>query len=516
LLIKNGGTTIQVCANNGKDSIESCDSVTVGKAIPTGYIAGYLGEYDGDTGVSYGVNGGTSLALYANGPWLTPPPYIKTNCTITTASRYITPKPNTPIAAPKPIGLSYACTITYDGDEYFNLHNTDIPVDELTKKFYLGPASSIAYDNKLYCVAPTPKTGAAYDFDNCKICLGQTGCTETEAMSCSDIEPTIEVPSFKLDPTPKLYWTSEGNCSEDTFTGDMKFKQNILPAEPTPDVIRYKNIVFQINQYNTFFKQKNTAFQSHLTIENHFPASIKPFSPDITIDDGNPYTIIGVTDGTTDSSDTQYSHLSGTGLILSTINNGSAYISKLGWNAANPSTTRINANDYYAYTKARKKYSTITNIDATQIKNRGCYIYNGAFNYTDQFIPPYPIVFISNNTITIEQDISPSSSIIFIAPKIVFNNDVTSAKGVFIGNEIRLVSETNTANPSDLDYLTTIVDKPLLITGNLVSLNTSIKYWQRKLIDNRKPSLFVKFDAKQYTDGMPCLGVSKYKWNQLQ
>ena len=67
-------------------------------------------------------------------------------------------------------------------------------------------------------------------------------------------------------------------------------------------------------------------------------------------------------------------------------------------------------------------------------------------------------------------------------------------------------------------YLTNIINKPLLVTGNLVALDEDkpIKYWLRKLNDNRQPSLFVKFDVEQYTDGMPCLGVSKYKWNQLQ
>lgn len=522
-LIPNNSSLIKVCANNGDDDIESCSSLSIVKAIPTGYIAGYLGEYDG-TNVTYGVNNtGLSLKLYADDNWTDLPSFIETSCSINAQSRYSPIKPNTPIYSPKPIGLSYACTITYNSDKYFNEHGGDIPEDELKKKFYLGPESTIGYDNKLYCVDPIPRAVDTYAFDNCDICLGQPGCTSTEAMSCKDINPPLIPPHGNLTPTPILEWTSAGNCRDNNFTGVLNFKQHTNPNAAAPDTVRYKNVVFQINQYNTFFKQKNTAFQSHETIENHIPASNNPFNLAAAEDDGESFMMIGEPDAATSNEQEQYEHLSGTGLILSTINNGSASLSKLGWknNTSYAPVTRINANDYYDYTKARKKYKTITNIRSADIANRGCYIHEGDFTYENTIANPYevaphPIVFISKGTVTIKSNLNPPKSIIFIAPKIVFNNDVTSAKGVFIGNEIKLVSETNNIDPSDPDYLTTIVDKPLLITGNLVALNTSIKYWQRKLEDNRKPSLFVKFDIKQYTDGMPCLGVSKYKWNQLQ
>ena len=519
-LIPNGSVTIKVCANNGDDDLESCATVSTVKAIPTGYIAGYLGEYDSDTGTSYGAGGNDpiKLKLYVGAPWATPPPHISTDCTVTTESRYVTPKPNDPInPPPKPIGTFYSCTITYDDDSYPG--GEDIPQSEFIKKFYLGPASTTSYDDKLYCINPTPKVDGS--FDNCSICLGQADCTSTEAMSCSDINPTTTPPYQRLTPTPILVWTSAGSCREDAFTGEMNFNQSFNSLTPTPDVIRYKNIVFQINQHNTFFKQKNTAFQSHAIVENHIPASNDPFSSSEAEDDGTSFMIIGEPDDTSDTDQLQYSHLSGTGLVLSTINNGSASISKLGWSASYTPTTRMNAQDYYNYTKARKNYLTVTDIVETEIKHRGCYIHDGAFDYTGQVVASHPIVFISSDTVTIKSNLNPASSIIFIAPKIVFNNNVTSVKGVFIANEISVVSEKEadgvTAIPESY-YLTNIINKPLLVTGNLVALdeNKPIKYWLRKLDDNRQPSLFVKFDVKQYTDGMPCLGVSKYKWNQLQ
>jgi len=519
-LIPDGSATIKVCANNGSDSLESCATVDIVKAIPTGYVAGYLGEYDSDTGTSYGTGGNDpiKLKLYVGAPWATPPPYISTDCTVTTESRYVTPKPNSPInPPPKPISTFYSCTITYDSDLY---PGGDIPQSEFIKKFFLGPASSTAYDNKLYCVNPTPQVDGSYL--NCSICLDQADCTSTEAMSCSDINPTTTPPYQRPTPTPILVWTSAGSCREDTFTGEMNFNQNFNSLTPTPDVIRYKNIVFQINQHNTFFKQKNTAFQSHSTINNHFPATNNPFSLAAAEDDGNAFMIIGEPDDTADTDQLQYSHLSGTGLILSDLVNGSASVSKLGWiNKSYSPVTHINANDYYDYTKARKKYSTIVGIQPIDITHRGCYIHEGNFTYSGEPVAPYPIVFITNGTVTIEQNLTPSSSIIFIAPKIIFNNEVNSVKGVFIANEISVVSEKEadgvTAIPESY-YLTNIINKPLLVTGNLVALDEDkpIKYWLRKLNDNRQPSLFVKFDVEQYTDGMPCLGVSKYKWNQLQ
>jgi|GEM_PF-3933912 len=87
--------------------------------------------------------------------------------------------------------------------------------------------------------------------------------------------------------------------------------------------------------------------------------------------------------------------------------------------------------------------------------------------------------------------------IFFYADEIVFNQQITSAKGIFFANRV-------TFNSSEEGFK---------IVGNLIS-NSEVSIQQRE-DDYRKPSFFLVFDAKQYLKLLPLISFSKYDWFQI-
>jgi hypothetical protein len=87
--------------------------------------------------------------------------------------------------------------------------------------------------------------------------------------------------------------------------------------------------------------------------------------------------------------------------------------------------------------------------------------------------------------------------IFFYADEIVFNQQITSAIGIFFANRV-------TFNSSREGFK---------ITGNLIS-NSEVNIKERR-DDYRKPSFFLVFDAKQYLSLLPLISFSKYDWFQI-
>lgn len=87
--------------------------------------------------------------------------------------------------------------------------------------------------------------------------------------------------------------------------------------------------------------------------------------------------------------------------------------------------------------------------------------------------------------------------IFFYADDIEFNEEITSAKGIFFANRV-------TFNSSREGFK---------IVGNLIS-NSEVSI-QKRTDDYRKPSFFLVFDAKQYLKLLPLISFSNYDWFQI-
>ena len=87
--------------------------------------------------------------------------------------------------------------------------------------------------------------------------------------------------------------------------------------------------------------------------------------------------------------------------------------------------------------------------------------------------------------------------IFFYADEIVFNQEITSATGIFFANRV-------TFNSSEEGFK---------IVGNLIS-NSEVSIQQRR-DDYKKPSFFLVFDAKQYLNLLPLISFSNYDWFQI-
>jgi len=156
-----------------------------------------------------------------------------------------------------------------------------------------------------------------------------------------------------------------------------------------------------------------------------------------------------------------------------------------------------------AYVKSRKEYKTIT--DMNSIIKDGVYLYQGDLAINSSSLT-YNVVLIVNGTVTIDTvDSNPGTfdtgkSVAILANTIQFNDVVTKANGIFVGDTI-LVGTT--------------VNQGLKIKGNLINLSTNFNN-QRRWSNASKPSIFIVFDMNKYMDLLPYLSTSAYDWKKLQ
>lgn len=168
--------------------------------------------------------------------------------------------------------------------------------------------------------------------------------------------------------------------------------------------------------------------------------------------------------------------------------------------------------------KSKKTYVEISNsasVDMTDIDDAvtkdGIYIWTGDLNFSS--VPTsfgtHNAVLLISGTVTISvANFNPTKSIAILANKIVFNDNVTEADGIFIGDSIQLLSDSSTGSST-----------PLKIVGNLISWADSTPPGRERnaVTDNNfKPSLFVVFKPKKYIDLLPYLSTATYDWKQLQ
>jgi hypothetical protein len=175
----------------------------------------------------------------------------------------------------------------------------------------------------------------------------------------------------------------------------------------------------------------------------------------------------------------------------------------------------LTPNSYLSYIKARKQHTVIIS-NLSEITEPGIYIYNGSLTgasaLTNSSFAASNVVLVATGNIEINEikfnsadciSASKSIAILSSAGQISFSNTTQCAAGIFIANTIE------TGTNSDLG---------LKIIGNLIHQGSSSivngRGWST--VQNRKPSLFIKFDPTQYINLLPYLSTAYYDWRQIQ
>lgn len=159
---------------------------------------------------------------------------------------------------------------------------------------------------------------------------------------------------------------------------------------------------------------------------------------------------------------------------------------------------------FLSYVKARKEYKVIT--DLGEISGSGIYVFNGDVSI-DSASSPFNgtgnIVLLSTGTVTVSRvapstTFTPGGTVALIAPTINFNDNLTEATGIFIGNTVS--TGTNAT-------------QGLKIIGNLIAQTTLSN--NREWPTTARPSLFIKFDQTKYINLLPYLSTASYQWREV-
>lgn len=233
------------------------------------------------------------------------------------------------------------------------------------------------------------------------------------------------------------------------------------------------------------------SYQSKAPTELDNSIPIDPITYD-TDDSGGPYFIVNKTGQTKEAGVASAPEIT---IAPATI------ISSNDWSIPGYSSMfSYNKTTFLEYVNSRKTNKIIT--DLAEITADGIYQITANPTITNSF--QHNVVLIVNGNVTINSSgifNTYGDSLTIIANSITFNNTVTTANGIFVADTII------TAN-----VLTT---NSLKIKGNLIAFS-SLENGNRDLADNRKPSLFIVFDPKQYFALLPYLSIAKYDWQQLQ
>ena len=256
-----------------------------------------------------------------------------------------------------------------------------------------------------------------------------------------------------------------------------------------------------------WIKLKNTSFVSANSLSGSIPEIPVKYDNDDTLD---PYFIIG-NGGVVAAPNIDLGLDPDTGIRA---NADDIYVE--------PYTPKVHmtASDFISYIKARKQHTVITNPDLSGITGPGIYVYNGSL--TGASALTNSSFAVSNVVLIVAGDVSISGSeskfninddcinttlskniAILSTGKISFSNTTKCAAGIFIANTIE------TGTNSDLG---------LKIVGNLIHQGSPFiaNHRGQSTSDNKKPSLFIKFDPIQYINLLPYLSTANYEWRQIQ
>jgi len=239
-----------------------------------------------------------------------------------------------------------------------------------------------------------------------------------------------------------------------------------------------------------WFKLSQTSFNSRMSNRSNFiPNSLRTF--DLTADDDNT---------------TKNLILGSAGNIVQNgaLNVGAASIpySTPNWYTSGYSHTNdITYSKYIDYIKARKDFTTITNVNLSEIVGDGIYYIKNSVTLSSatQFNGKNVVLVLDGGEVFINGNFIPvGGSVAILAKDVRIDPTVSEVDAILIGQTVDLGDGA----------------VGLKIKGNLI--DESELTIERNQVDGRRPSLLVIFEPQIYLNVLPYLSTSTYDWRQIQ
>jgi hypothetical protein len=319
-------------------------------------------------------------------------------------------------------------------------------------------------------------------------------CNITLNNTSADPDPkqtfTLSASGYNLGLYSGLYCNPPSTCGTGSCGIAIDLDQNGGTVGTTASPVN-KDAHLNILAGASYYKLKNAGYQDRDALDSPFPVTILPY--DAVDDTGQNYLIIGTN--------------TVIGAAVSAAHSlANATVSQRNWfNNSYAPRISMSAQSFIAYVKSRKEYKTITSLN--NLENNTIHVLTGSLTINNQTdFNDKNLVLIVDGTVEFyitDGDFLPNQSIAIVAQKINFyqgSNFLTSARGIFIANEIDLGDS----------------DTPLKIVGNLSSTESSLDTTKRHRTDGRMPSLFIVANPIMNLDLLPYLSTAKYEWKQLQ